>query len=358
MGRKITQNSFFHPAEREMYALPVDHRFSARSWERQRNPYRHGSNLLQFWRLKLVKRLAPSLITVATASVAVTVLNCGYMAELIPMLQAVWPDAASSVSLDAFRLDSPLTIPTEPYLLTSGLLTVGLVFRTNQSLERYNSGRDAWTLTLRHTRTMMRMSSNWMTGSPFPLNPPEQPPEPITEELPDESQLAMRQNGDGGQSSVESWRRGSTDLDQLTRLLMVYPWTLRAHINMRSLTQWQARADQQGVLQMVPQAEGFLDERQLRRLTAYLNEWHQSTEAWSTGPQSQLVNLPLAIQHQIGFLLAQRFQRDDLHIVQLLQLDGDVYCMNSYCMNSHCMNSYCMNSYCMNSYCMNSYCII
>jgi len=102
---------------------------------------------------------------------------------------------------------------------------------------------------------------------------------------------------------------------------MLYPWALRSHINVRSLVSWQARADTDGIISLIPQAAGFLDDRQLRRLKRYASECDSDTELWQTGSPSSLTNVPLALSHQIGFVLAQRFQRDDLHIVQLLQLD-------------------------------------
>lgn len=87
---------------------------------------------------RMLRRLLPNLTVISTAAVSLTVINVPGLLESIQLATNA-PEA-----LCTLVEPGSMTIPMEPYLLTSGLLTVGLVFRANQSLERYNRGRDAW----------------------------------------------------------------------------------------------------------------------------------------------------------------------------------------------------------------------
>ena len=76
------------------------------------------------------------------------------------------------------------------------------------------------------------------------------------------------------------------------------------------------------------QADELLDENQYNRLAEYVNqcEINQADadlhhNAW---PTCTTINLPLAIIHQIGSVLVYRYRREELHMVQLLQLDEQV----------------------------------
>lgn len=300
---------------RERFALSVDPRFTPKNWLRQRSPFRHFRNIYELLNMRLVRRTFPSLAAITASAVLVTAHNSGLCFTAVEALQA------SGYLSPAITYDStPIGIAPEPYILTSGLLTVGLVFRTNQSLERYNKGRDCWAGSLARIRTLIRMSHNWMTAS-FPKDEAGVPAERktvITEASCEERGRLDYANGErfglceDTPTKYQHWRSSNADEHQLARLLMLYPWALRAHINVRSLVSWQSSAVQD-VLEVLPQAEELLDQDQYARFREYVKQCELNPPdgelAHNAWPTCTTINLPLAITHQIGSTLVYRYRR-------------------------------------------------
>jgi len=240
---------------RERFALSVDPRFTPKQWLRQRSPFRHFRNIYELLNMRLIRRTFPSLAAITASAVVVTAHNSGLCLTAFESLQAT-----GYLSPSMAYNTTPVGISVEPYILTSGLLTVGLVFRTNQSLERYNKGRECWAGSLGKVRTLIRMSHNWMTAS-FPKDESTVAVERntvVTEAVGGKAGSLTYANGEhfetvqGSSTHYEGWRASDADEHQLTRLLMLYPWALRAHINVRSLVSWQSGAEKD-VLDVLPQ---------------------------------------------------------------------------------------------------------
>jgi len=64
-----------------------------------------------------------------------------------------------------------LSLPSGPFNLTSSVLGLMLVFRTNTSYFRWNEARSCWGRIVNHTRNIMRMGSSWMLTESYEEDP-------------------------------------------------------------------------------------------------------------------------------------------------------------------------------------------
>ena len=63
------------------------------------------------------------------------------------------------------------SLPAGPFSLSSTVLGLMLVFRTNTSYYRWNEARSCWGRIVNHTRNIMRMASSWSLSESYEEDP-------------------------------------------------------------------------------------------------------------------------------------------------------------------------------------------
>lgn len=128
--------------------------FNHEDWVKQRNNYRLLRSLRSTLRSGVVRQLFVELGLVT----AIAIITCLWNALLVVGYQDF-----SGVTHPPFMNNLPLlSLPLEPFSLSSPALGLLLVFRTNASYGRWMDARKAWGAVVNHSRNIVRLGSGWV----------------------------------------------------------------------------------------------------------------------------------------------------------------------------------------------------
>lgn len=113
-------------------------------WNRHKSSWRHGRHLKSIVSSGVIFALGPPVITFSMVAVFVSLFNHsvtkGYLPDWMPLLH----------------------VASLPFTLTSPVLALLLVFRTNASYSRFDEARKAWGSNVNRTRDLARQALTWI----------------------------------------------------------------------------------------------------------------------------------------------------------------------------------------------------
>ncbi|KAG0562632.1 hypothetical protein KC19_9G161200 [Ceratodon purpureus] len=113
-------------------------------WAKHKSPWRHGRHLYGILSSGILSALAPPVLACTILATFVTIFNhlikVGRLSQSIPILE----------------------VDTLPFTLTSSVLSLLLVFRTNSSYNRFDEARKLWGSNVNRTRDLARQGLTWI----------------------------------------------------------------------------------------------------------------------------------------------------------------------------------------------------
>lgn len=139
--------------------------YKPEDWVKHRDPNRFFKNLGNFFDSGVVVQLFKEVSAITTIALFAVVWNT-LAIDGFDDIEGVRHE--SLLHLPKYLLFS---LPSQPFSLTSTVLGLMLVFRTNTSYSRWNEARSCWGRIVNHTRNIMRMSSSWLLSESYEEDP-------------------------------------------------------------------------------------------------------------------------------------------------------------------------------------------
>lgn len=114
-------------------------------WAKHKSSWRHGRHLYSIFSSGVIFALGPPVFTCTLLATFVTVFN-----HLVKAQQLLPPWMPS------------LQVASLPFTLTSSVLSLLLVFRTNSSYTRFDEARKIWGSNVNRTRDVARQALTWI----------------------------------------------------------------------------------------------------------------------------------------------------------------------------------------------------
>lgn len=128
--------------------------FNHDDWMRQRHGDRLLKNLRTTFKSGVVRQLANELLLVTIVAVTLCLWNSLLVVGYQDFLGHMHPPLTNSLPL--------LSLPLEPFSLSSPALGLLLVFRTNASYGRWTEARKAWGAVVNNCRNLLRLGASWI----------------------------------------------------------------------------------------------------------------------------------------------------------------------------------------------------
>ena len=128
--------------------------FTHEDWTRHRASDRLTKNLRTTFKSGVVRQLANELCLVTIVSVSLCLWNCLLVTGYQDFFGLLHPPLLTGMPL--------LSLPLEPFSLSSPALGLLLVFRTNASFSRWAEARKAWGAVVNHCRNLLRLGASWI----------------------------------------------------------------------------------------------------------------------------------------------------------------------------------------------------
>lgn len=113
-------------------------------WAKHKSSWRHGRHLYSIFSSGILAALAPPVLACTVLATFITVFNhlviVGRLPQSIPILE----------------------VASLPFTLTSSVLSLLLVFRTNSSYNRFDEARKIWGSNVNRTRDLARQALTWI----------------------------------------------------------------------------------------------------------------------------------------------------------------------------------------------------
>lgn len=136
--------------------------YSPEDWLRHRSSDRFLRNLATIFQSGVVRQLLREVMLVAVIGCLVVVYNTvgieGYDDAWSHHHEPIWPEGPL------------LSLPSQPFTLSSPALGLLLVFRTNASYSRWRDGRMAWGSIVNNCRSILRTTFTWVHVAPQQTN--------------------------------------------------------------------------------------------------------------------------------------------------------------------------------------------
>lgn len=129
--------------------------FTHEDWVHHRNSDRFFSNLVNTAKSGIVRQLTAEIGLVSLIAFTVCVYNALFVSGYDD-----WDGVMHDPLMNNFPL---LSLPLQPFTLSSPALALLLVFRTNSSFGRWSEGRQKWGSIVNQSRNIVRLGSGWMT---------------------------------------------------------------------------------------------------------------------------------------------------------------------------------------------------
>jgi len=140
--------------------------YTAEDWIQHRDPNRFFVNLASIFRSGVANQVYKEVLFITATAVFVDVWNGLFLTG--------YSDFSGGIHEPLYTLPNYLLLelPIAPFQLSSTVLGLLLVFRTNTSYSRWNKARSLWGMIINHTRNIMRMASSWTLLEPSITSPP------------------------------------------------------------------------------------------------------------------------------------------------------------------------------------------
>jgi len=127
-------------------------------WVKHRSPDRFFTNLLTTTTSGIYKNVGREVLAVTIIATFVMLWN---------MLTNEYVDLVGMVHPGLLRgqYAPPLSLPMNPFTLSSSFLGLLLVFRTNKAYQRWDEARKNWGMNINHTRDLVRMGTTFYDDS-------------------------------------------------------------------------------------------------------------------------------------------------------------------------------------------------
>jgi len=148
------EKSFFERSRRDRRDF-----FNYDKWVQYRSPNRFSSDLFSVFRSSIVMKLFLEVSLISGVAVFVWLWNC-FLVEGFVDLDGIRQDPLLHLPL--------LSLPVQPFSLTSPSISLLLAFRVNTSYQRWDEARKAWGVTVNNCRTILRQASAWILKADLP----------------------------------------------------------------------------------------------------------------------------------------------------------------------------------------------
>lgn len=128
--------------------------FSHEDWRKHRSSDRLLKNLRTTLKSGVVRQLANELFLVAIVAVTLCLWNALLVTGYQDFVGLLHPPLSTNMPL--------LSLPMEPFSLSSPALGLLLVFRTNASFGRWTEARKAWGAVVNNCRNLLRLGASWI----------------------------------------------------------------------------------------------------------------------------------------------------------------------------------------------------
>jgi len=134
--------------------------FDHEAWVRHRGSNRFFDNMLAIPFSKVVWMLTSEVLCITIISIFVLLWNHG--------LVVGWEDLDGAFHAPLVSNFPLLSLPLEPFVLSSPALALLLVFRTKGCWFRWDEARKSWGVIVNNSRTIARKTSSWIMESDLP----------------------------------------------------------------------------------------------------------------------------------------------------------------------------------------------
>lgn len=148
--------------------------YTAEDWIQHRDPNRFFRNLVSIFRSGVANQVYKEVFFVTVAAAFVDIWNGLFLTGYSDF------SGGQHEPLYQFPNYLLLELPIEPFQLSSTVLGLLLVFRTNTSYSRWNEARSLWGMIINHSRNIMRMATSWTLPEPPITTTTHDPQNPTT----------------------------------------------------------------------------------------------------------------------------------------------------------------------------------